>query len=50
MTGNLVDPTPELSDDTPIEDVRFSTRIPNALGAVGVKTVGEVRETTDKRC
>jgi DNA-directed RNA polymerase alpha subunit len=44
----MLDPTPELPDDTPIEDVRFSTRIRNALNAAGLKTVGEVRETADE--
>src|SRR5467141_517489 len=38
---------PELPDDTPIENVRFSTRIRNALNAAGMKTIGEVRETSD---
>ena len=42
---SLVDPTPELPDDTRIEDVRFATRIRNVLAAAGLKTVGEVRET-----
>jgi DNA-directed RNA polymerase alpha subunit len=46
--GHLVDPTPELPDDTLIEDVRFPTRIRNALAAAGLKTVGEVRETADE--
>jgi DNA-directed RNA polymerase alpha subunit len=41
-------PTPELPDDTPIDHVRFATRIRNALNAVGIKTVGEVRKTSDK--
>jgi DNA-directed RNA polymerase alpha subunit len=45
---HLIDPTPELPDDTPIEGVRFSTRIRNVLAAAGLKTVGEVRETADK--
>jgi DNA-directed RNA polymerase alpha subunit len=45
---HLVDPTPELPDDTPIEDVRFPTRIHNVLAAAGLKTVGEVRETADE--
>jgi DNA-directed RNA polymerase alpha subunit len=40
-------PTPELLDDTAIEDVRFSTRIRNALNAAGIKTVGQVREASD---
>jgi hypothetical protein len=45
---DLIDPTPELPDDTPIKRVRFPTRIRNVLAAAAVKTVGEVRETTDK--
>jgi DNA-directed RNA polymerase alpha subunit len=40
-------PTPELRDDTPIEEVRISTRIRNALNAAGIKTIGEVREASD---
>jgi DNA-directed RNA polymerase alpha subunit len=39
-------PTSELPDDTPIADVRLSTRIRNALNA-GIKTVGEIREASD---
>jgi DNA-directed RNA polymerase alpha subunit len=45
---HLIDPTPELPDDTLIEDVRFPTRIRNVLAAAGLKTVGEVRETADE--
>ena len=41
-------PTPELPDDTPIDHVRFATRIRNALNAAGIKTVGEVRELSDR--
>jgi DNA-directed RNA polymerase alpha subunit len=40
-------PAPELPDDTPIENVRFSTRVRNALTTTGLKTVGEIREATD---
>ena len=40
-------PAPELPDDTLIEQVRFSSRIRNALNAAGLKTIGEVRETSD---
>jgi DNA-directed RNA polymerase alpha subunit len=40
-------PTPELPDDTLIEDVRFSTRVRKALNAAGLKTAGEVREASD---
>jgi hypothetical protein len=36
-------PTPELPDDTPIDHVRFATRIRNLLNAAGTKTGGEVR-------
>ena len=32
----------------PIEKVRFSTRIRNALTAAGWKTVGEIREASDE--
>src|SRR5712664_2165985 len=39
--GPMLYPAPELPDDTPIENVRFSTRIRNAVTAVGWKTVGE---------
>ena len=43
----LLDPTPELSDDTPISRVRFPTRIHNVLAVTGLKTVGAVREASD---
>jgi DNA-directed RNA polymerase alpha subunit len=39
--------TPELPDDTPIREVRFPTRIKDALFAAGLKNVGEVREMSD---
>jgi DNA-directed RNA polymerase alpha subunit len=45
--GDLADPTPELPDDTPIDRVRFPTRIHKALSAGGLKTVGEIRETSN---
>jgi DNA-directed RNA polymerase alpha subunit len=44
----MLDSTHELSDDTPIGDVELTTRIRNALNAAGLKTVGEVREMSDK--
>ena len=43
-------PAPELPDDTSIENVRFSTRVRNALTTGGVKTVGEIREASDTMC
>jgi DNA-directed RNA polymerase alpha subunit len=45
---NMLDPTPELPDDTPIGDVELPTRIRNVLEAAGLKTVGEVREISDE--
>ena len=44
----LIDPTPELPDATPIENVQLPTRLRNALADAGLKTVGEVRETADE--
>jgi DNA-directed RNA polymerase alpha subunit len=44
----LLDPTPELPDDTPISGVEFPARIRNALAAAGLETVGEVREISDE--
>jgi DNA-directed RNA polymerase alpha subunit len=48
MNNQLMDPTPELPDDTPIANVRFNTRIRNVLAVAGLTTVGEVRETADE--
>jgi DNA-directed RNA polymerase alpha subunit len=45
--SELLDPTPELPDDTPLSDVEFPARIRNVLAAAGLKTVGEVREVSD---
>jgi DNA-directed RNA polymerase alpha subunit len=45
---HMLDPTPELPNDTPIDRVRFPARIQNVLVAAGLKTVGEVRETSDE--
>jgi DNA-directed RNA polymerase alpha subunit len=46
--GPMIAPAPELPDDTLIERIRFPTRIQNCLAAAGLKTVGEVRETSDE--
>src|ERR1700720_3041009 len=43
-----VSPTPELPDDTPVDQLQLPTRIRNALTAAGLATVGEVRETSDE--
>jgi DNA-directed RNA polymerase alpha subunit len=45
--GPMLYPAPELPDDTPIENVRFSTRVRNTLITAGLKTVGEIREASD---
>jgi DNA-directed RNA polymerase alpha subunit len=46
-TGPILYPAPGLPDETPIDNVRFSTRITNALNAAGLKTVGEIRQASD---
>jgi DNA-directed RNA polymerase alpha subunit len=45
--GPRLYPAPGLPDETPIENVRFSTRIANALSAGGLKAIGEIREASD---
>jgi DNA-directed RNA polymerase alpha subunit len=49
MTGpTMLQPTPELPDDTPLDNVELPTRIRNVLAAAGLRTVGEVREISDE--
>ena len=43
-----LEPTPELSDNTPIREVRFPPRIKIALLTAGIQTVGQVREMSDQ--
>jgi DNA-directed RNA polymerase alpha subunit len=43
----MLDPSPELPDNTSVSDVKLPTRIRNALAAAGITTIGEVRETSD---
>jgi DNA-directed RNA polymerase alpha subunit len=45
--GPILYPAPEVPNITPIDRVRFSTRIRNALLAAGWKTVGDIREASD---
>src|ERR1700712_5436327 len=47
VAGPVLYPAMGLPDETPIVNVRFSTRISNALNVAGVKTVGEIREASD---
>jgi hypothetical protein len=48
QVANLLDPRPELPDDTPLDHVQFPTRVQAALAASGLRTVGEVRESSTK--
>jgi DNA-directed RNA polymerase alpha subunit len=43
----LLFPAHDLPDDTPLEQIRLSTRIRNELEFGGLKTVGEVRAASD---
>jgi len=45
--GPILYPAPEIPDNTPIDNVRFSTRIRNVLSASGWTTIGEIREASD---
>ena len=45
---NMLDPTPELPDDTPLDNVELPARIRTVLAAAGLSTVGEVREISDE--
>jgi DNA-directed RNA polymerase alpha subunit len=45
--GPILYPAPDLPNTTPIDRVRFSTRIRNALIAAGWKTIGDIREASD---
>jgi DNA-directed RNA polymerase alpha subunit len=47
--GKLVTPTPQLPDDTPIEKLRLTARMRQALRAEGLKTVGEIRGKSDQQ-
>jgi DNA-directed RNA polymerase alpha subunit len=47
IAGPMLYPAPEIPDNTPIDNVRFSARIRNALTATGWTTVGEIREASD---
>ena len=44
----LLTPRPELPDDTLLEQLDLPTRIIRVLQSQGLKTVREVRETSDK--
>ena len=44
----MLDLGPDLPDDTLLEMVRLPTRIRNAVKFAGLKTIGDIRETTDE--
>jgi DNA-directed RNA polymerase alpha subunit len=44
----MLDPSADLPDEIPIAAVRLPTRIFNALSSAGLRTLGEVRESSDK--
>ena len=43
----MLDPLPELPDDTLVEAVNLPTRVRDALLQAGIRTIGQARETTD---
>lgn len=43
----MLDPSADLPNEMPITDVRLPTRIANALSNGGLRTLGEVRESSD---
>jgi hypothetical protein len=45
----MLDPAPNLPDDTLIEMVRFSPLIRKSLNAAGLKTIGEIRAMSDDK-
>jgi DNA-directed RNA polymerase alpha subunit len=47
VAGPVLYPALGLPDETSIDNVRFSTRIANALKVAGLKTVGEIRQASD---
>ena len=47
--GPVLYPALGLPDETPVANVRFSTRLANALNGAGVKTIGEIREASDAK-
>lgn len=47
--GKPVMPTRQLPDDTPIDKLRLTARMREALFTEGLKTVGEIREKSDEQ-
>ena len=45
----MIDPSPELPDDTSIANVELPPKVRQALTAAGLRTVGDVREAPDTK-
>jgi len=43
----MIDPSPELPDDTPIASIELPPKVREALTAAGLRTAGDVREAPD---
>jgi DNA-directed RNA polymerase alpha subunit len=43
----LLDPAPDLPDDTEINQIQLPTRIRTVLNKAGFKTIGEIRQSSD---
>ena len=43
----LLDPAPDLPDDTEINRIQLPTRIRTVLNKAGFKTIGEIRQSSD---
>ena len=43
----MLEPSADLPNETPLTAIRLPTRIANALSNAGLRTLGEVRETSD---
>jgi DNA-directed RNA polymerase alpha subunit len=44
----MLDPTPELPDDTALSNVRMPSRVRNALERAGIKSIGDLRSVSYK--
>ena len=45
----MLEPSPQLPDATLIADITLPTRIRKVLSFAGLNTVGDVRQTSDKK-
>jgi hypothetical protein len=45
----MIDPSPEVADDMSIANVELPPKLKQALTAAGLRTVGDVREASDRK-